>query len=83
MYRLRFSPSIVYQVARYSPSSRIATLTWSVQNVSCREFVYWSKRAFPCRRIKFGMQYATKLKADILEILHTIVFLILYVKYLR
>jgi hypothetical protein len=50
MYRLRFSPSILYQVAWYSPSLRMTTLTWSVQNVSSWEFVCWSKRAFHCKQ---------------------------------
>ena len=31
-------------------SSRITTLTWSVQNVSSWEFVCWSKRAFPWKQ---------------------------------
>ena len=47
MYRLRLRPSILYQVAWYSPLSRITTLTWSIQNVSSWENVCWNKRAFP------------------------------------
>jgi hypothetical protein len=50
MYRLRFNPSIVYQVAWYSSSSRIATLTWSFQNICSRGFVCWSKRAYPWKQ---------------------------------
>ena len=57
MYRLWFSLSIEYQVIWYSPSSRITTLTWGVQNVFSWEFICWSKRAFPWKQ-KYQNLYA-------------------------
>ena len=64
MHILRFSPYIVYQVAWYSPSSRIATLTGAFRTSPVESlYVEANEPSLENRRIKLGMQYATKLKA--------------------